>query len=211
MFYVYKITNTVNNKVYIGKSNNPSKRWRKHIKIAAIGSKDKSFSIIHAAIQKYGIDSFSISILEELVDETSALEREVYWVALHKSNIRRYGDDFGYNLTDGGEGVSGYTHTESAKLKCATYKKTHPNTVASNRKISQANKNITFTQSHRDKLSDAGRGEHNTNAKLDASKVSIIKELLRNGTSQIEIAKQFGISEGTVHYIKIGKRWAHIK
>lgn len=40
MFYIYKITNQINNKFYIGKFRDPEKRFRKHVKVA-LGGKAK--------------------------------------------------------------------------------------------------------------------------------------------------------------------------
>lgn len=208
MFYVYKITNLINDKVYIGKTNNPSERWSDHKKIAKAGSINKSFSVVHSAIRKYGEDNFEFLILEKIEHENLAFDRESYWISEYKSNIQKYGDQFGYNLTDGGEGWSGRKHTEFSKMKMSEYKKAHPNSPEANRKISQANKGKILSKKHREKLSDAGCGESNSNSKLTAEQVSEIKRLLQEGNKGSELAKLFNISQGTIHYIKTGKRWA---
>lgn len=46
---IYKIENLINHKIYIGQSNNPSRRWEEHIR-----GKDTHHSLIHKAIKKYG-------------------------------------------------------------------------------------------------------------------------------------------------------------
>ena len=90
---VYSIINTVNDNKYIGQTRqNLNKRWLYHI------TESKSFSDrpLYRAINKYGIDSFKIRILEEcpvsLLDE-----REVYWIDF----LDTYHN--GYNATTGGE------------------------------------------------------------------------------------------------------------
>ena len=117
MFYVYKITNKVNGKVYIGKSGELEKSWRTHLAIAARGNQDPSFSIIHAAIRKYGEENFCFEIIESLDSEQESFDREAYWIADYKTNIYKYGSTFGYNLSDGGEGQSGFRFSEEQKKK----------------------------------------------------------------------------------------------
>ncbi len=109
-FYIYKITNLVNNKVYIGKTYNPKKRWKDHIKTSQLSNSPKS-SVIHRAMAKYGIDNFSYEVLVEFDDEAKSFEAEKYYIKLFDS-IK-----FGYNLTEGGEGSSGYVASLETKKK----------------------------------------------------------------------------------------------
>lgn len=115
-FYIYKITNIVNGKVYIGKTNNVEKRWSKHVRHSC-DPKCKHHFILHQAIAKYGVINFSHEIIETVNDERLSLDREVYWISFYKSNVSRYGSQHGYNLTDGGDGASGYRHSEESKQK----------------------------------------------------------------------------------------------
>lgn len=103
MFYIYKLTNTINGKIYIGKTNNPKRRLIQH---KSLSNKNNGY-YIHNAISKYGISNFNFDILYETDLEEDCLEKEMFYIDLFKTNINKYGKDFGYNLTDGGEGVSG--------------------------------------------------------------------------------------------------------
>ena len=90
---IYKITNLINDKIYIGKSVNIQKRWNQH-------KNAKDSSPIHLAIQKYGINNFVIDVLEECSkDELD--QKEKYWIQKYNSY---FGD--GYNATIGGDGSS---------------------------------------------------------------------------------------------------------
>lgn len=98
MIGIYKITNTKNNKVYIGKSSDIERRWKEHIR----HSKDeftKEKPPIHRAINKYGVDSFIFQIIEEC-DEESLNDREVFYINLYDSRNK----EKGYNITMGGDG-----------------------------------------------------------------------------------------------------------
>ena len=68
--YIYVITNDINNKVYIGQSNDPKYRFNQHCR-----SNDDN-SLIDLAIQKYGREHFTMSILEGPIKNYN--EREKY-------------------------------------------------------------------------------------------------------------------------------------
>lgn len=92
MIGIYKITNLINQKVYIGQSINIEKRWQDHC--ATVDN-----CAIHRAIQKYGKENFVFEILEEC-DLSMLNEKEIYYIEKYNS----YYD--GYNMTLGGEGAS---------------------------------------------------------------------------------------------------------
>lgn len=88
---IYKITNKVNGKSYIGQTRYTIEfRWRQH-------QHKKDNTYFHNAIHKYGIENFSIEVLEEC-DTKDLNSREIFYIAKY--------DTFnnGYNLTIGGDG-----------------------------------------------------------------------------------------------------------
>lgn len=103
MYCVYKHTNKNNGKVYIGiTGQQPELRWKN-------GEGYVSNQYFYRAIQKNGWDGFEHEILEEGLTKEQALNKEKEYIALYKSNCRRYRNPtYGYNATDGGEGASGY-------------------------------------------------------------------------------------------------------
>ena len=90
--YIYKITNILNGKAYIGQSNNPKRRFTEHKNIRC---KETSVSLIGRAITKYGAENFSFEILGYFEDYNQK-ERDY---------IEQFGTLFpnGYNLQKGGE------------------------------------------------------------------------------------------------------------
>lgn len=103
MGYIYKITNLVNNKAYVGQTKQPIEiRWEAHV-YAAFRENDDNRYYLHRAINKYGLDKFKFEIIEE-VPNTKLDEREIYWIAhFHTYRYDEEGNS-GYNLTRGGKG-----------------------------------------------------------------------------------------------------------
>ena len=98
MSYIYKITNDVNGKIYIGKTDfSIEKRWKEHL--SDFQRKKYENRPLYKAMYKYGSNHFHIQLIEECSAE-KAPEREKYW-------IEQYGSfKNGYNATAGGDGRS---------------------------------------------------------------------------------------------------------
>lgn len=97
MAYIYSITNTINQKSYIGltRKDNPTDRWKEHIRNASANTLNYP---IYVAMRKYGTHNFRFRILEECGEDKVA-ERERHFI----QELNTYGDK-GYNATTGGEG-----------------------------------------------------------------------------------------------------------
>lgn len=108
--YIYCITNKINNKSYIGQTNDPKTRWTAHKATSSSKSK-KSKSrkfLVHHAIAKYGHNNFKFQVLEK-IDKNSNYnidEAEEFYVAYFQTKTPN-----GYNLTSGGK--NGYMTEES--------------------------------------------------------------------------------------------------
>lgn len=92
---IYKITNKLNGKCYIGQSIDIHHRWYTH-KNPKTWVADKG-KVLYRAFVKYGIENFTFEIIEECPRKQLDI-REKYWV--------RYFDSYsnGYNMTKGGQG-----------------------------------------------------------------------------------------------------------
>lgn len=96
MPYIYKITNKINNKVYVGKTlKTIEERWKEHTHDYLKRQNEKR--PLYSAMKKYGIENFYIEQLEETSEEL-VNEREVYWIETLGSF------KYGYNATIGGDG-----------------------------------------------------------------------------------------------------------
>jgi group I intron endonuclease len=129
MYYIYCIHNLINNKVYVGKGKSRKhSRFHEHT-IVANGGSDKYptlYSLIHKAMNKYGLQNFSYTVFQRFTSEIDALEAEKYWITYFKSNVNVYGNKYGYNLTAGGDGVSTRVVSDATKSKISTSLKGRP-------------------------------------------------------------------------------------
>lgn len=98
MGFVYKITNSINGKMYIGQtSRDIFVRWKEHIRDSSDKPSSVYFSLLHRAIRKYGADAFEVECVEEC-DDSVLDQREQYWIKKLKTR------ENGYNITRGGQG-----------------------------------------------------------------------------------------------------------
>jgi len=230
-YYIYVLQNKINNKIYIGKTNNPNKRIQWHKDISNMSDNYANCSLIHRAIRKYGFSNFTSCVIEEFDCETSCLDAEKFWIEFFRTNVCRYGDQYGYNLTDGGDGVSGFKHSQEAKEKVSKKNKGRVLSLETRIRMSNGHKgkpSPMLGKSHsketKQKLSSYVKGENNyffgksfvgdnhPTAKLNDAKVKEIIVLLKENTiSQKEIAKLYNVSLPTINKIYLNKTWKHIE
>lgn len=100
-----------NGKRYIGiTSKVPKNRWEN-----GNGYTKEKQPVMYNAIQKYGWDNIEHNVLFKGLSMEEACEKEKELISLYKTNCVRYGDDYGYNMTDGGEGKSGGFVSEKSR------------------------------------------------------------------------------------------------
>ena len=113
MAYIYKITNLINGKFYIGKTlSSVENRWKEHCSDSKKRKNEKR--PLYSAMNKYGIENFKIEQIEECSDNIVD-EREVYWIEYYQTFKQ------GYNATKGGDGK----HYLDYDLICETYNQVH--------------------------------------------------------------------------------------
>lgn len=98
--YIYKTTNRLNGKVYIGQKKSQKFLYDKYL---------GSGKLLQRAIQKYGKQNFSVSLLVWCISQQELDEKERYYIKLYNSTDT----ELGYNISSGGTGgktTSGYIH-----------------------------------------------------------------------------------------------------
>lgn len=143
---IYKILNTINGKIYIGKNSTDDESY--------FGSG----TYLRRAISKYGKHNFKKEILEEGIDSLDLLnEREIFWIDKLDSCNR----SIGYNLTIGGDGGDTFSLNPNKKeilkniRKANRIKSQNPETK---KKISESSKRLWKDPDFRKKIVDKLKG-----------------------------------------------------
>lgn len=196
MFFCYKITNLINRKVYIGKTNRPHARWIEH------RTRVKNYPLSNA-IKKYGISNFSFKIIAISESESAINKAESLYIKLHRSNINIYGKSFGYNLTDGGEGISGWKHSPATLQRMSeVHKGIHP-TKENLMKRSVSRTGIFHTEEVKKFIRDNSK-----TAKLNMEIAEQIRDEYKvGGTSHAKLAAKYDVSPSNIGFIINNKIW----
>ena len=162
MAVIYKATNKVNGKSYIGFAVDFDKRKKEHKR----KSIQKNKQYFHYAIFKYGYENFDWEILKE----NACFDDEKYFILKYETYWEQ---GKGYNLTIGGEGKLGFKTTEETRKKISESHKKIPvteerllilrrnaekmkesgHTEETKRKISESHKGRKFTEEHKKNIS----------------------------------------------------------
>lgn len=182
MYYIYRITNLVNGKTYIGQHKfylNKNDYYK--------GSGKR----LILAYKKYGIENFKKEILEVVPTkfEVNVLER--YYIAKERERV---GVENCYNLADGGDGTDGVVRSEEYRKKMSVSKKnisdeTRKKMSESHKGKSPANKGIQMSEEQKKKLSEVKKGQtawnkgkhHSEETKKKLSEISKGKHWYNNG------------------------------
>jgi group I intron endonuclease len=211
MHYLYRITNIINNKVYIGQSNKEKDRWRQHKYFGR--NPEKTGQYIHRAMAKYGIENFIYEVIAMCKSEEDANEIETMLIKQYNSRDKQ----FGYNLAPGGETpwnlglpkeqnpLTGIPRSEEIRQKisqgnigkimppCSEERKIYMSNLYKNRQLSEdwknnigkSNTGKIRTKQMIDNLSKAHigvqAGEKHPMAKLNWSKVNEIRREYSDG------------------------------
>lgn len=98
MVGIYKITNLINGKSYIGQSINIEQRWKAHRSRPFNPNSKQYNSSFYRAVRKYGLEHFSFEVLEECNEKELDSKEETYIALFHTTD-----PNYGYNLTTGGQ------------------------------------------------------------------------------------------------------------
>jgi group I intron endonuclease len=127
---IYKITNIINDKIYIGKTTKTiEKRFNEHIRTFYRYAKNpENFEYetrLYSAMLKYGIENFKIEKIVDLSEKDDINEMEIYYISLFDSINHK----IGYNISPGGLGgplFKGHKHSKEAKIKMSKHLKGKP-------------------------------------------------------------------------------------
>ena len=148
---IYKATNLINGKVYIGQTTNPlEQRVKQHF------FKKDDGTYFHNALKKYGQDGFKWDVIDYADNEDDLSKKEIYWIAYYESFLDK---NKGYNSTSGGE--TSKSISEAVRLKISIKNKGKVITKEHREKLRQAFIGRNVSNETRVKISKAVKGEKN--------------------------------------------------
>jgi group I intron endonuclease len=182
MHYLYRITDLLNNKIYIGQAVNPNRRWVDH---KWNSKQSEPIQYISRAMAKYGIENFIFEVISTCRTQEDTNEVEAILIEQYNSRDKQ----FGYNIKPGGNNAP---HAEETKEKQrqATIKqiaeKGHP---AAGRIVTQETRDlmrkirlenpIEYTEETRQRMSDAHIG-HTQSEETIIKRMESIQKILDN-------------------------------
>lgn len=109
---IYKVTNIINGKIYIGQTKQrlPRRRTIHHNEAKSNRSPNSAF---HKAIRKYGKKAFEWEVLCECDSFDDMNEKEIFYIKEYDSYVKEHG----YNMTYGGDGTLGHKPSEETRKK----------------------------------------------------------------------------------------------
>ncbi len=203
IYYVYKITNKLNGKIYIGKSSekNIKERWKKHCSLS------RRQSYIQRAIQKYGKDNFTFEIIEKIELENESYDYEKDWIKFYNSNNK----ENGYNLNEGGRGnITGKPISNETRNKMSISAKIRANTPEFKIQVSERNK-LAIGSKNPNYNNHKLAGSKNPKAKLTKE---IVKQILTDHASKLfttkQLASKYNLSISGIEKIIYKQNWKHV-
>ncbi len=196
---VYLIQNQINGKRYVGKTTQTLKqRMTGHL----YGN-----LCVDKAIEKYEIENFRYGIIKTCATEAELNAAERHFIIVLKTKA-----PYGYNLTDGGDGASGWKHTPEACAKISAALTGRPKSPEHQAKIVASNLGKKRTPEHCAKIVAALTGlpkspEHC--AKVSAAKrhyspyKNLLAELDARQMSYTALTKLLGFATTSVISFKI--------
>lgn len=118
---IYKITNQINNKCYIGQTiKSAEERWKEHQAHAFGSHENDQKKTLYKAIRKYGVENFTFEVLQDGIDNFEDLDKaEIYWIDFYNSFVKGYNETFGgqqyHKILPNKEIIEDYYKTRSAR------------------------------------------------------------------------------------------------
>jgi group I intron endonuclease len=154
LYSIYKITNLVNSKCYIGYTENIERRWRQHKTLIRRGK-----SPLYQAFRKYGLNNFKFEIIFSSDQKDLTIQKEKEYIAEHNSM------KFGYNVCEGGFSPS-ENNKEMTRMRMLTSNPMkNPDIVAKNRGVFKKGQKPIITKERNEKIRLSKLGEKNHNYK----------------------------------------------
>jgi group I intron endonuclease len=217
MYSIYIITNTINDKKYVGQTcQGIARRWNQH-RYDAKHSETK----IARAMRAHGVENFAIELLAEAEDQDSANRLEPFWIRLFDSVAN------GYNIENGGKATGKITDEQRSALSKRTKEwfASNPYPESTRAAVSRAQKgrvhseeekanrresckSRVYTTEQRARLAQLGAANSKARAKVSFEMAQKIRaEFALGHKEQKQLAIEYNVSRALVCQIINNIRW----
>ncbi len=197
---IYKVTNKINGKVYIGQTTQSFKKRKYNHLYAAKTDKysNKCRDYFHKALTKYGFENFVWCVLE-VCDSKHNLDLAEQWYIRYYKSFVGFISSNGYNLTMGGNGNSGLIFSDEHRMKLSKSRKgrklseEHKQKIRDNAKTNPnfGNKDRKMSDEAKEKLRKCNLGKkHSQETKRKMSISQTIRTNYRKGWKHTKQAKE---------------------
>ena len=207
---IYKVTNQINQKSYVGKTElSLSRRKSNHLSDAKRGCE----FAFHRALRKYGEENFVWEVIEKDIDKSLLDDKERHYIALYES----FGPK-GYNMSEGGEGQTGWVPSGETRAKWSGQRKGKD---PWNKGMSKPKKVLTEEEKAARKAdanrrrSESLKGRKTWNAGKGGTYTrSVYKVTYKDGSVKVGSRIELGLTEMAISYMRrdnCGSRKYNIK
>lgn len=210
--YIYKITNQINNKSYIGQTKNVYRRRQEHFNLTESTLAQEKNKVLYKAMIKYGKENFSFEVIEGPISNYN--DQEKYWILYYNTLVPN-----GYNMTEGGdeppiyfgENNNASTHMDNTvqlveQLLLETTLSAKEIGKITNYDYTAVNRINQGIMRHNNKLIYPLRKENTLEYKKTRAK-DVINDLLYTELTQKEIGQKYGLSRTAITAINNGANY----
>lgn len=236
---IYKATNKINGKVYIGQTVQKLERRRdQHYSKAKTTCRTSRFI---NAIRKHGKENFSWEIIDRASCIHELNKKEIFYI----NNFESYNKDKGYNLELGGgnsivseetkkklsisakkRGISEESLKKMRKARKYVKGRSMPQSVREALRKANLGRVVSDEQKEKNRIASTGKtpsletrkklalvqqGEKGFWAKITENQAYEILYRLSKGERQADLAREYGMSDSGIYRLKTGKSWKHLK
>lgn len=199
---IYKVTNTLNQKVYIGQTiKSLNVRWSTH------GYRTKNTYFANS-IRRYGKENFIIEEIDRASNREELNEKEVYWIQFYDSTNK----DKGYNIEPGGGSHKKSPETIEKHRIGSLGRKPPPITEETRVKMQLAQlgkKRKPFTEEHKEKMRQKALGRKHTPESKE--KMRLYRTGRKNSPEHIEKSRLAHVGKVTSEETKEKQRQSAYK
>jgi group I intron endonuclease len=227
---IYKWTNKVNGKIYIGQTTMTMSQRISCYKRDVKNLRENKFTAKHPivfALKKYGFENFVCEVIDTATSSDELNAKEKYWI----KKLGSRDSDIGYNLLPGGDRMSGENHPNYGKILSEEHKK-KLSLIQKGKKLTKEHvRNIkksweqtkwkrsgkyawSYGRKHSKETKEKLRASTirqlksgHPSAKLNKQQVKSIKKEYKLGTSTKELAQKYSISRSQIYFILSGRSW----